>query len=64
LRDGETGRLVAPGDAAGLARSVRALIDDPVERERLGAAAALDVRDRFAPGRLLAATHELYGRFS
>jgi glycosyltransferase involved in cell wall biosynthesis len=60
ITDGETGRLVAPGDAAALAGAAAELLDDARERERLGAAAAADVRERFAPGRLLAAIHELY----
>jgi glycosyltransferase involved in cell wall biosynthesis len=60
VRDRETGRLVAPGDAAALARVAAELIDDPVQRERLGAAAAVDVRRRFAPERLLAGLQDLY----
>ncbi len=60
VRDGETGRLVAPGDGAALARCAVELLDDPGERERLGAAAAADVRARFAPDRLLDAVQRLY----
>lgn len=60
VRDGQTGRLIPPGDAAALAGVARELIDDPAQRERLGAAAALDIRERFAPARLTAAIGELY----
>lgn len=60
IRDGQTGRLVPPGDAAALARTARELLDDPAERERLGAAAAADVRDRYAPARLLESIQALY----
>jgi glycosyltransferase involved in cell wall biosynthesis len=60
IRDGETGRLVAPGDAAELARVAAELLGDPRARERLGAAASADVRERFAPERLLGAIHALY----
>jgi glycosyltransferase involved in cell wall biosynthesis len=60
IRDGETGRLTPPGDAAALASVAAELLDDPTERERLGAAAARDVRERFAPERLLDAIHALY----
>lgn len=60
IRDRQTGRLVPPGDARALANAAAELLDDPVERERLGAAAASDVRERFAPARLLAAVQDLY----
>lgn len=60
IRDGATGRLVAPGDAPALARTAAALLDDPAERVRLGVAAAADVRERFAPARLLDALQALY----
>jgi glycosyltransferase involved in cell wall biosynthesis len=62
IRDGETGRLVRPGDAGVLAHAIADLLHDPCERERLGAAAAADVRRRFAPGRLLAEVDSLYRR--
>jgi glycosyltransferase involved in cell wall biosynthesis len=38
VRDGETGRVVAPGDAGALADAIRGLLADPELRERLGAA--------------------------
>ena len=60
LDDGRTGLLVAPGDAAALAATLARLHADPAQRARLGAAAATDVRERFAPERLLARTQDLY----
>ncbi|MDX6597971.1 MAG: hypothetical protein QOE87_1858, partial [Gaiellales bacterium] len=60
IRDGATGRLVAPGDPSALAGALAALRDDPAQRERFGAAAAADVRERFAPARLLERTQALY----
>lgn len=60
LHDGETGRLVTPRDPAALAAAAAELIDAPDERERLGTAAAADVRARFAPGRLLSELQDLY----
>jgi len=39
VRDGESGLLVAPGDARALAGALRALAEDPALRRRLGAAA-------------------------
>jgi glycosyltransferase involved in cell wall biosynthesis len=60
IRDGETGLLVAPGDARALAGAVASLLDDPGARERLGRTAAADVSVRFAPERLVEAVQELY----
>jgi glycosyltransferase involved in cell wall biosynthesis len=60
IRDGVTGRLFAPGDASGMAQMIAGLLDDERERERLGAAAAADVRGRFDPARLIAETQSLY----
>ena len=51
----ETGVLVAPGDPAALATAIAG-----ADRERLGAAAAADVAQRFAPKRLLDEIHALY----
>jgi glycosyltransferase involved in cell wall biosynthesis len=60
LADGATGRLVAPGDPAALAGALAELRADPAARERLGAAAAADVRVRFSATRLLERTQLLY----
>jgi glycosyltransferase involved in cell wall biosynthesis len=60
VRDGRTGRLVPPGDPAALAQTCAELLDDPPLRHRLGAAAARDVHERFAPARLLEAIQALY----
>jgi glycosyltransferase involved in cell wall biosynthesis len=62
LHDGETGRLVAPGDPRALAGALRELADDPSARARLGAAAAADVRERFSRERMLTAIQRMYDR--
>jgi glycosyltransferase involved in cell wall biosynthesis len=64
IRDRETGRLVAPGDPAALAMVAAELLDDLSERGRLGQAAALDARARFAPARLLDRVQALYDSVS
>lgn len=60
IRDGVTGRLVPPGDPAALAETAAELMDRPEERERLGAAAREDVRNRFSAARLLDDLQRLY----
>jgi glycosyltransferase involved in cell wall biosynthesis len=60
ISDRETGRLVTPGDPRALARVCAELLDDLPERERLGIAAAVDVRRRFAPERALTSIQSLY----
>jgi len=60
VRDGTTGVLVPPADAGALAGALGALRDDPARREALGAAAAADVRRRFAPSLLLDRVQALY----
>jgi glycosyltransferase involved in cell wall biosynthesis len=55
LRDGETGLLVPPGDPAALAAAIAG-----ADRERLGAAAAADVAQRFDPKRMLDEVQALY----
>jgi glycosyltransferase involved in cell wall biosynthesis len=60
VRDGVTGLLVAPGDARSLAHALDGLARDPEQLARMGEAAAADVRERFAPGRLLERVQALY----
>lgn len=61
VAEGESGRLVAVGDAAGLARAVAELLVDAGARARLGAAGRRRVSPAFGAARLLADVDRLYG---
>jgi len=60
VRDGETGLLAAPGNAAALAEHVLRLLDDAALRERLVAAASLRVREEFGADSLVERTLAIY----
>jgi glycosyltransferase involved in cell wall biosynthesis len=61
--DGQTGFLVEPGDAAGLASSMEQLIRmGPDGRARIGAAAQARVREHYTTASLQAATLAVYER--
>lgn len=60
LRHGETGWLVEAGDVAGFAEAVVRLLEDALLRERLGRAAAQDVRQRLAWERLAETVERAY----
>lgn len=53
--EGETGHLVDVGDVAGVAAATARLLDQPGLAERMGAAAARSVRERFGPEQFIAA---------
>lgn len=60
--DGDTGLLVAPGDAEALGQALARLMADPQERRRMGAAGRRRVEERFDLPAFEAAHLELYGR--
>ncbi|MBN1814229.1 MAG: glycosyltransferase family 4 protein [Anaerolineae bacterium] len=53
IRHGETGWLVEPGDVEAFAKAVLLLLEDAPLREKLGQAAARDIKQRFAWDRLV-----------
>jgi glycosyltransferase involved in cell wall biosynthesis len=58
--DGETGLLVAPGDAGALRRALERLLGDAELRRRMGEAARERIRERFSWDAVTAATIALY----
>jgi glycosyltransferase involved in cell wall biosynthesis len=64
LVDGEHAVLVPAGDAAALAATLAALLEDPGRRRRLGQAGRRLVVDRFSGARLAAALETHYARLT
>jgi glycosyltransferase involved in cell wall biosynthesis len=58
--DGETGVLVEPGDAAGVAAAVSTLLAAPKRRTALGEAGRARARDEFSVARMTARTVAVY----
>lgn len=61
VRDGETGRLVPPGNAAAAASAVRQLLLDPAERRRLGDAGRVYVGQHHAVDTVVRMLETVYG---
>ena len=59
-RHGETGLVVEPGDASGLAAALRALGADPLLRARMGECGRQRVAEHFTVARMAARALELY----
>ena len=64
LEQGRLGVLVPPDDPEALAGAVAGLLDDPEERERLGAAGAAASPRRFGRERLIRDVISLYDEAS
>jgi L-malate glycosyltransferase len=58
--DGITGKLVAVGDAQGLARAIASVLADEGERRRMGERARLRASEHFSLERMVAETEALY----
>ena len=62
VEDGVSGVLVAPGDAAALARAVEALISDPIHRAAMGQAARRRAREQFSADIIVPLYEAIYRR--
>jgi glycosyltransferase involved in cell wall biosynthesis len=62
IRDGETGRLVAPRDASQLAGAIEGVLQDPAAIRPLALAGAALVRAHWDVGRMLEAVERVYAR--
>lgn len=61
VRDRQTGVLAASGDVQGLTTAATELLKDPATRAQMGAAARMDVLERFGWDRLATQLEEVYG---
>jgi glycosyltransferase involved in cell wall biosynthesis len=62
IEDGRTGLLVPSGDVTALAAAIKALVDDPTRRQRLGVAARSSVYPTYRMARLVKDIDDLYCR--
>ena len=60
IEDGLSGKLVPVDDAESLAEDINNLLDDPLERSRLGRNAQLAARERFSLARMASDTERVY----
>jgi glycosyltransferase involved in cell wall biosynthesis len=60
VADGETGRLVAPGDVGAVAEQLSQLLADPALRERLGTAGQARARSQFSVEQMAKRTIAVY----
>ena len=60
IEDGVTGKLVPVDNPGALAQAIADLLDDPLERARLGRNASLAARERFSLKRMTTDTEQVY----
>ena len=60
VRDGETGRLVEPGNPGALAQAVLSLLDDPARARKMALTGQALVRERYSADVAMGATTDVY----
>jgi glycosyltransferase involved in cell wall biosynthesis len=60
IEDGLSGKLVSADDPEALAQAINDLLDDSIERSRLGRNARLAARERYSLERMASATEQVY----
>ncbi len=60
IEDGHSGKLVPVDDPQSLAKAINNLLDDPLERSRLGRNAMLAARERYSLTRMASDTERVY----
>jgi glycosyltransferase involved in cell wall biosynthesis len=64
VKDGATGRLVAPGDMEGFVSAVGELLDDPAQRLAMGERARAFARERYAMDGIVGRFEQLYSEIT
>ena len=62
VQDGYNGILVPAQSAAALANAVLALLDDPIQAERMGVNGRQKIEDEFAVDKVVQSTIQAYSR--
>lgn len=60
IEDGVSGKLVPVDDPEAMAQAINDLLDDPLERSRLGRNAVLAARERYSLARMVSDTERVY----
>jgi glycosyltransferase involved in cell wall biosynthesis len=60
IEDGFSGKLVPTDDPEALAQAINDLLDNPLERLRLGRNAQLAARERYSLARMASDTEQVY----
>jgi glycosyltransferase involved in cell wall biosynthesis len=60
IEDGHSGKLVPVGDPESLAEAINDLLDNPLERSRLGRNALVAARERYSLARMASDTERIY----